>query len=165
MKFYINDRFWIILQASLFNVLWYLSVVGGNDWLIFSVSIIAIHLMISPSKYEDAKIIFIALLGIAVDFILLMSGVFVFDEFPYWLVILWCGFVLNLGHSLRVLKRFSIFWLVLVGGFSGVYAYTLSWKLGAVQFSYGFFITAVILFLIWSVLIPSFVKLDNLVRA
>ena len=88
-------KFWFWTQALCFQLIWLLTVVGGNTWLIFPISILIIHLYLSPTSKEDLKILPLALIGIFLDLSFAQLGLFVFDSFPWWLIILWLGFVLN----------------------------------------------------------------------
>jgi hypothetical protein len=112
----------------------------------------------------DAKVLPLALGGFAIDLIMTQLGFYSFTAFPLWLLVLWAAFILNLGHSMRFLRRFKLIYLVLFSAVGGTYAYWVSWKFGAVAFPYEPILTLIIVAVNWSIVLPLCVKADAYIR-
>ena len=157
-------RFWFWSQLIAFQLLWFSAVIGGNQWLVIPLSLIALHFIFSPSHRVDWHVIPIALIGMGADAILTWVGVFEFDGFPYWLGILWIGFVLTLGHSMAWLRRMPVALLVPMGALAGTLSYLAGWKLEAVALPMGVSWSALTLAVLWACLLPALVRLDSRIR-
>ena len=155
---------WRWFQAVSFQIIWPTTVLGGNQWLILPLCILLLHFILSPCRQKDLQIMALALMGIATDMALMQLGVFVFSEWPLWLLVLWFAFVLNFGHSLAFLRRLQVIWLILIGAVGGCYAYLASWKLGAVELPLGLWATSCILLVLWAIIFPLLVKADLYIR-
>ena len=162
-----NHRFnqWFWVQLVLFQSLWLISVIGQNDWLLIAATLLGLHLFFTPGLKQDLRIIPLALIGIAIDAALTFIGVFSFSTFPYWLIFLWLGFVLSLGHSLEWLKKIPVSVLIPLGAIMGSASYLSGWKLDAVYLPMGVASTAIVLALVWSFLLPLMLKLDTSIRS
>lgn len=158
-----NQWFWV--QLALFQSLWLISVIGQNDWILLAAIIIALHFILTPGLKQDLRIIPLALIGITIDATLTFSGVFSFSTFPYWLVFLWFGFVLSLGHSLQWLKKIPVSVLIPLGAIMGSASYLSGWKLEAVDLPMGVVSTAIVLAVVWALLLPLMLKLDTRIRS
>ena len=156
--------FWQWFQPVSFQIIWLTLTLGGNTWLALAVVILVSHFVLSPSKSEDCKILLLALVGFSTDLIMTYLGVFIFNQWPLWLLVLWMAFVLNLGHSMRFLRRLKLIYLINIGALGGSYAYWVSWKFGAVEWPYGAALTMVIVATIWAIILPLFVKVDLFTR-
>ena len=155
---------WNWFQPLSFQIIWLASVLGGNQWLAVPLCILALHFALSPSRAQDLKVISLALIGITTDSLLTHFGVFNFEQIPLWLWVLWAGFVLNFGHSMKFLRRLNSYWLILLGAVGGCYSYIISWKLGAVNFPFSLPLTAGVLVVYWAIIFPILVKLDIYLR-
>jgi hypothetical protein len=155
---------WQWFQPVSFQIMWLTLILGGNTWLAVSVAILVAHFVLSPSRSEDFKILLLAFVGFSADLIMAHLGFFIFNQWPLWLLILWAAFVLNLGHSMRFLRRLKLIYLMNIGALGGAYAYWVSWKLGAVEWPYGTALTVVLVAAIWAIILPLFVKVDLLTR-
>ena len=151
---------WRWFQPISFQLIWLTAILGGNQWLLLALFILFLHFMLSPCRQEDLRILPLALIGIVTDISLAQLGLFKFAAWPLWLPVLWLAFVLNFGHSLTFLRRLRMFWLMLIGALGGCYAYLASWKLGAVEFPQGIWITSLLLLIIWAIMLPLLVKAD-----
>lgn len=155
---------WSWFQAISFQVLWFSCVLGGNAWLAAPIAILGLHLVLSPCLKADVKVLSLALIGVSLDASLSLVNVFAFQQIPLWLVLLWLGFVLNFGHSLRFLRHLHLLWQIVIGAAGGCYAYLASWKLGAVEFPLGLINTACIIAVAWALLLPMLVSADAKLR-
>ncbi|WP_019529542.1 DUF2878 domain-containing protein [Dasania marina] len=157
-------KHWLLIQASLFQIIWLACIFGGNQWLIFPMALLLLHFIITPNKYADYKVLPLALVGFGIDYLLMLAGVFYFEESPLWLGALWLGFVLNFGHSLKFLRRLNPLWLMPIGAFSGCYVYLISWYLGAVCLPMGTVLSGLFIAAIWALTLPFYVKADKYIR-
>ncbi|MDP5291497.1 DUF2878 domain-containing protein [Oceanimonas sp. CHS3-5] len=155
---------WQWTQLVAFEGFWLLAVAGQNPWAWLTGALLLVHFTFTPSRRADLRVLWLAALGLGVDALLTLGGVFEFSHWPLWLGLLWVGFVLTLGHSLVWLRRFSWPWLALTGAGAGASSYIAGWKLDAVVLPLGFWPSALILALIWSGLLPLLVVLDQRLR-
>ena len=156
---------WFWTQLIAFDLLWLVAVAGGNPWIPLGAAILALHFWLTPSRSADLKVLPIALIGISLDAILTLTGVFAFSSTPYWLGLLWIGFVLNFGHSLAWLRKLPRFTLVPIGAAAGSLSYLAGWKLEAVELPMGVMPTVLALSVTWAVLFPLLVLLDSRIRS
>lgn len=155
---------WQWSQLIVFQLLWFVAVLGKNDWVILGILILSLHFILSPQRRSDWRVIPIALLGISVDSLFTISGLFAFESFPIWLGVLWIGFVLSLGHSLAWMRRLPYWMVALIGAVTGTLSYIAGWKLQAVEFPQGYLLTSGVLAIAWAVMLPSMVLIDHKIR-
>ena len=156
---------WQWAQLVGFYGFWLLAVMGQNSlaWLL-SLLILA-HFVFTPSRTADVQVLSLALIGVAVDGLLTWGGVFAFSQWPIWLLLLWVGFVLTLGHSLRWLAARPVWQQALLGAISGPSSYLSGWRLGAVELPFGPWLTIALLVPVWALLLVVLVRLDTLIRS
>ncbi|MDC1509406.1 DUF2878 domain-containing protein [Oceanospirillaceae bacterium] len=157
-------KMWTWFQPISFQAIWLCLIWGGNTWLPLSIAILALHFLLSPTRLDDVRVIPLALVGFAIDLFLTQFGLFSFAQWPLWLLLLWMAFILNLGHSMRFLRRFKLIYLVCFSALGGTYAYWVSWKLGAVELPYGAIFSLAIIAVNWSIVLPVCVKADEFIR-
>src|SRR5690554_7619146 len=92
---------WQWAQLIGFEGFWLFAVVGQNPLAWLTVLLLVGHFVFTPSRAVDIRILGLAAIGVSLDALLTLIGVFVFDQTPWWLLLLWVGFVLTLGHSMR----------------------------------------------------------------
>jgi len=155
---------WLVSQFLLFKAMWLILVIGQNEYLWLGAALLALQVIISPSKKVDFMIMPMAMVGIVIDVILIFIGLFIFEQTPYWLFLLWAGFALSIGHSLQILNKLPTAWLVIVGGLAGSGSYMTGWHFEAVQLPYGPAISSAVLFAIWALLLPFLMFIDQKVR-
>lgn len=149
---------WQWSQLIGFQCFWLLAVVGQNSSTALLCLLLLSHFVFTPSRAQDARVLLLAGLGISVDFLLSLSGVFVFNQPPFWLGLLWLGFVLTLGHSMGWLSRLKWPWLMVIGALSGPSSYLAGWRLEAVTLPLGISTTLFILVPIWALLLPLLIR-------
>ncbi|HAW16739.1 DUF2878 domain-containing protein [Oceanospirillaceae bacterium] len=155
---------WLWFQLISFQVMWLTLILGGNTWLPVTLAILAMHFVFTPSRIDDSKVLILALGGFIIDLSMMQLGFFNFSAWPVWLLFLWAAFILNLGHSMRFLRKFKWIYLISFSALGGVYAYWASWKLGAVIFPQGSLVTLTIVGILWGIWLPMCVKMDVLMR-
>lgn len=158
----------ILYNALSFQAVWWSSVLWLNTSLLLTIPLLLFHfiLLASLSKPEYRKVdlllmLKVAALGIGVDTVLSVLGVFEFALFPWWLGCLWLHFVLTLNHSLSFMRPLPLIFQALLGGIFGGLSYLAGAQFNAVSLPYGNVISAVVLFLVWLVLLPFLIQLAN----
>ncbi|MFP2770837.1 DUF2878 family protein [Oceanisphaera sp. KMM 10153] len=129
---------WQWTQLLAFEGFWLLAVAGQNSWSLLTGFLLLLHFVFTPSRRADVRVL--------------------------WLALLWAGFVLTLGYSLCWLRRVPLWLLMPIGAVAGTSSYLAGWQLGAVSLPLGFWPSAVILALLWSVLLPLLVRLERRAR-
>ena len=157
----IRNKIWLWFQPISFQIIWLLTVLGGNQLIAFAIGLVCIHYWFSPSCKKDLLMLPFALLGYSMDLILMQQGFFQFQEWPHWLLILWIAFVLNFGHSFSFLCKFKLPALMIIGAMGGCYAYWASWKLDAVEWPMETLITCALIASLWALILPVLVKVES----
>lgn len=155
---------WLWLQLILFQGLWFIAILGQNEWLIIAMVLLLCHFIFTNSRSHDWRVLPIALIGIVMDTLLSMLGVFEFSHTPYWLALIWIGFVLSLGHSLNWLSHLPRLLLIPIGAIAGTLSYLAGWRLHAVELPLGWVQSSMILALSWAVIFPLLVVLNDYIR-
>lgn len=145
----------LILDFALFQGIWVSGVVLQNHW--FAVLCLAIRLAVGSNKTRDRHLImFLAPIGIGIDFILMQLDVMRFESgwFPVWLAAIWCGFVMTLGASLAWLGKRPWWMQSVFGAIGGSMSYWAGARFGAVEFGYPLITTLSIFALLWATILP-----------
>ncbi|MEQ8312799.1 MAG: DUF2878 domain-containing protein [Gammaproteobacteria bacterium] len=148
---------WILsrpFNIAVFNLVWIGCVVGGNRWLwlVAPLTLAYLATLLLQRKVQVQQIVLPALLGIFVDSVLTLTGIFYFDHsmrvIPLWLVVLWFGFASTLSQSLEIVG--SNKWLAAaLGALVFPFNYAVGEGLGAVDFQHGYSLALITLGLIW----------------
>jgi hypothetical protein len=145
-----------------FQICWLGLVLLGNSFIPVAIALLLAHISQLVNKCNELKLILTVLcIGAAIDSLLALNGVFIFDStlvIPIWLIILWGCFAATLLHSLKFLQR-SIIFQISSGAVFAPLSYVTGYKLNIVDFSYSLFTTYVILSFIWTPLMVFFFKL------
>ncbi len=155
---------WFWLQLILFQGLWFIAVIGQNQWLLVGVVLLVLHFIFTSSPTRDWRVLPIAAIGMVMDALLTQFGVFEFSHTPYWLALIWIGFVLSLGHSLHWLNHLPHILLIPIGAIAGTLSYLAGWRLNAVELPLGWLQSSMILALSWAVILPVLVVLNDNIR-
>lgn len=154
----------MLLNGVWFYLLWFSAVWGRESFIAVTALLLCLHLYIHKhQRVEWTLILVVALIGISIDQLLLLMGVFVFQEsvlLPGWLCLLWAGFAATLRHSLRFAAH-SLRLAALLGAVGGASSYFAGARLGAVSFGYGTTETLILLATIWSGLLPLFFRINR----
>lgn len=129
-------RFWII-NFLLFQLSWFSAAFFTRYATILIVLLLVLHFILSPCAKNDFKILWLALIGIAVDVLHLSLGTFTNGEvgggFPIWLAVLWVMFSISFNHSLHWLVNKPIWILAVIGLVGGTTSYWAGIEAGALQ--------------------------------
>ncbi|WOT05763.1 DUF2878 domain-containing protein [Shewanella youngdeokensis] len=147
-----------IQNLVLYIVAWWTSVLFMNEALAYSFSLLMFHFLLSNQMLSDFIFMLkVAMIGIAVDGLLINSGVFHFSEAPYWLMLLWCHFAIALRYSFSFAQKQPVYLNAVLGGIAGCVSYLVGAYCEATRIPLGYWITGVISFCTWFVLFPIFV--------
>ncbi|MBL0609749.1 DUF2878 domain-containing protein [Aeromonas jandaei] len=147
-----------------FNLYWLLAVKWQQPGPLLA--ILLLHFLFSSSRRRDWRLLPIAVAGCLLDALLWQLGLFRFASgFPLWLVLLWLGFALTLGHGMRWLLRLPRWQQGVFGVVGGTSSYVAGAAMGAVHLPWGIGISAALLAVIWMwwlpVLLWVMVKLEG----
>ena len=160
-----------VANAIGFNIVWAITVFGaaaGLGWagpaavLVFAA--IQVSLATRP-HYDLAAMAVFAGAGVLIDSAWSLSGAVSyaapgpFPAFvPLWLVTLWAGFSLTLGHSLAWLRPRPAL-AALFGFLGGGFSYWIGARVGAVHLNIPAWIYGVAVGLCWAVALPALIRL------
>lgn len=148
---------WFNLFA--FNISWLGLILWGNSFIPAVISWLLLHIFLSPDKQAEMRLlVFVACIGIGVDFALTYLSIFQFNQgqfFPVWLMVLWIAFAATLNHSLAFLSVRRVYqWLA--GTIFAPLSYLAGERLGAVVFGLDNLHTYLLLALLWGPLMLFF---------
>lgn len=148
------------LNALLFQLGWWLRVLGGNRMALLVLAV-ALPLHWRYLARERAEWLCIALsagLGVALDGALQHVGILQFgaaasDGVPFWLVALWLLFATTLNHSLRWLQT-RLCWAVVLAALAAPFSYWGGVRFGAARFAWPVPQALLLVALCWGLLLP-----------
>ncbi len=156
------DTFWF--NALWFQATWFCCVIGREPWVPLALLSLALHFALVADRIgEFRRLLPIALIGIAVDVVLTLTGVFVFDAafiVPLWLVVLWWVFAAALYRSFAKIGQ-SLWLAAVLGGIAVPFNYRVGAELGAVSLPYGDMISIAVLVAVWSLLLPLLYRVSQ----
>lgn len=152
-------RLGLIANIALYQIVWFLCVLGGNSGGMVAFPLVLLHLFFSKKRWADVKMMALLLIaGLLIDGTLLATGFFSFTNdtgwpIPFWLAVIWLALATLVHHSLAWMRgRYLL--CGLFGALGGPLAYWAGERLGAMQFHLTLFSSVVILAGIWAVLWP-----------
>ncbi|GAB1138648.1 MAG: DUF2878 domain-containing protein [Shewanella algae] len=179
--------FFLLLNAAIFQLGWWSLILFANQALVFALLLLCVQLLLVNPGYRSAimaenagdeqsqlaeqsvkctgysmktlnAVLIPAVIGIALDAMLHLGGVFEFDSpsrlLPLWLCCLWGHFAATLGVSLAWLRDLPKWQQALFGAVGGAGSYLAAFRLEAVAWPLGQSATFSLLILIWSLLLP-----------
>ena len=156
------DRFW-------FNAVWFQAtcvccVLGREPWLPVTLLSLALHFYLVSDRGSEFRRLFpIAMVGIGVDVMLTLVGVFDFDSamiVPGWLMALWWVFAAALYRSFAKIGQ-SVWLAAVLGGIAVPFNYMVGAGLGAVSLPLGEMLSVAILVAIWIFLLPLLYRISH----
>ena len=157
-----SKRAMVIYNAVSFQLVWWLLVLEGNAALSLASLLLVVHFMLSPARKADAILMMkIGVIGITVDALLTVLGVFQFTGTPWWLALLWLHLGICFRYSLAFLVPLPVLVQALIGAAAGCLSYLAGAKFDAVILPYDTPASAIILFCLWCLLLPLLVYLAN----
>lgn len=163
-----KSRGFMIYNALSFQLVWWSSVLWLNLSLVFTIPLLMLHfiLLIGLGKRQCYRLDWIFILklapiGMAIDGLLMVFGVFEFAVFPWWLICLWLHFILSLHYSLAFMRHLPLFLQAIIGGVFGCLSYVTGAHMSAVTFPLELSVTCIVLATIWSLLFPLLLRLTH----
>ncbi|WP_136679863.1 DUF2878 domain-containing protein [Neptunomonas sp. XY-337] len=159
-----SERFWV--NAIGFQAVWWGSILLGDTAAFAVLALLALHLAFHSQPIVEARVVIASgVVGFSVDSLLTVAGVFTFPSLilslpPIWLLLLWFAFSATLRNSLSVLRKYRVLASVL-GAVAGASTYIAAAKLGAVELSFGYLATFLLLLPVWAVLFPCLLVLTE----
>jgi len=155
-----------LLNAVVFQTVWFVCVLAGDVWALISVSVFLwIHWRLTTTtRAEWLLIVGVVSIGIIIDSVHIALGVLtVIDQtssseislIPIWLMCIWLAFALTLCHSLSWLQQ-RLGLAVLLGAVSVPLSYWAGIRLGAMELGPRGNLGFVIMAGVWSILLPVF---------
>ena len=165
-----------IINAILLDVAWALAVIPaaqGLTWIgpIFSLCWLGFHIVYYPTtRLADIKLcISAALLGYAIDSMLVVNGMISFPEHAQtgspstiWMIALWINLALTLNHSLVWLQHRYLL-AAMIGAIAGPIAYFAGDKLNAMTLDAGN-LSLLAICIVWLATMPLLVWLTYTIK-
>jgi hypothetical protein len=155
---------WII-NLIIYQITWFVCVLGGNDLAWIPLTFLGIHLYLSQHRKADViLIISLFFIGLLIDGTLKALGLFSFtsDSFPipYWLMVVWLVLATLPNHSLAWMKK-RPFLSAFFGALGGPLAYWAGVRLGAASFDWPLLQSMITLAIVWALLWPLVMLFSN----
>ncbi|MCG9729892.1 DUF2878 domain-containing protein [Shewanella sp. Isolate13] len=152
----------IVVNLLMFQAVWWLSILYKNSSLWLTIPLLFAHFALSSDVRQDVSLMLkVAIFGFAFDSLLMLAGVFQFQQFPLWLLAIWCHFAISLRYSLAFTQKLTWQFNALLGGIFGCLSYLAGARLEAVVLPLELFYSALILFFVWLVMFPMFVNVSR----
>lgn len=151
-------RLFFLTNAISFQACWWIAALYTQQAALAMIVLLLIHFGLSPSKKLDSKIILLAVMGIAIDQLLISTLVLSVGQsiVPLWLALLWAKFCVSLNHSLRWLVTMNKWLVSLIGALFGSLSYIAAWRLGALSTPLTWQAFLLIEMALWALLMPLF---------
>jgi len=157
------------MNAVLYQSVWFLSVLGREDWIAASLALLALHLVWCRGRGSEVAVILIcSAIGIGVDTTLAIFDVYRFTPdpgwlpIPFWLIVLWLGFTATLRHALAWFVDRPLM-LIAAAAIGAPLSYLAAARLGAVTLPLGNIATTLLLSVVWALLAACFVYFTRMV--
>ena len=152
----------IVINLLMFQAVWWLSILYLNSSLWLTIPLLLVHFGLSSEVRQDLSLMLkVAIFGFAFDSALMLAGVFQFQQFPFWLLLIWCHFAISLRYSLGFAHKLNWQFNALLGGIFGCLSYLAGARFEAVVLPLELFYSALILFFVWLVMFPMFVNVSR----
>lgn len=157
-----------IINGVFFYIGWGALVAGaahGYPWTgsLLVLAALIFHFAVTTSRWRDlVYITLVALIGLALDTLLLHAGILSYastNEWlpwiaPLWLALLYAQFATAIDQSMGWMHDYP-FVAVLAGPFGGITSYSAAAEIGAVTFLHNRWIVLTIIGSIWLVFLPA----------
>lgn len=153
---------WLV-NIALYNLVWWIAVLGGNHYAWLAGALLLLHLLISNKRKADLIMLGSLLaLGLVIDGLLVQVGLFSFPQqqwpIPTWLMVIWLALATLPLHSLRWLQN-QLPLAGLLGALGGPLSYWAGVRLEAATFHWAMPPALVTLALVWGLLFPAIMLL------
>ncbi|KOO16432.1 zinc ABC transporter permease [Vibrio xuii] len=152
----------LILLSTWFQLLWFLAVLGREQWQYLTLALVVTTLLFSVmnKSIEWKKLSAIVVFGILLDYFNIGIGWFVFEQagIPFWLIALWGIFAWYAYFLYPILNQYPTPIVLTIGGIAGFLSYFAGSKLGAVSFGLSLSATGLILVFEWVIVMAVILK-------
>lgn len=148
----------IFVNILMYQGIWFLGVLYGDRGGLLALSLLALHLVLSPRPFADMKMIALFVVaGLLIDSLLQVFGVLAFfapsRPIPFWLIVIWAGLAILPLHGLRWMQ--GRHWInVFFGALGGPPAYWAGVRLGAASFPQSTVFSLAVLAVVWALFWP-----------
>ena len=152
------------LNFLMFQAIWFAAIFGreGLEWLV--AALLVAHLLLVADLAKELRVVLpCAAIGIAVDAVLTLSGVFIFDPasaalpIPFWLAGIWLAFAGTFLHSMSYLLAKPVI-AIPAAAIAAPLSYLAGMSLGAVSFGLDTTSTVIALGLLWACMMAVFIR-------
>ena len=153
-----------LLNAMMFNLSWFAIILTQSALLAPVIALVHLLLhfrLLGAGKNELALVVWVTLVGMVLDQLLFLLGVFNLSGqpalAPLWLACLWPVFATTLMHAFAMLRG-RVVLAIAVGALGGAFSYMAGVRLSAVEFGapvWGPFIVGAT----WAILFPTLLLL------
>jgi len=157
-----------VINFITFQLCWFIAATYKQDGLLIIGALLTFHLLFSPKKIADFKVLSIALVGILVDQVLIILHVIQLPQsstewsfIPLWLIFLWCSFAWCFNHSLQWLLKLTLPKVAVVGGVFGALSYYAALRLEVFNTLLSPIYFVLVMLLVWSTILPFFVRMHG----
>ncbi len=145
-----------------FDLVWFCTVAGRNDWLLVALPVVAVQIYLSSTRLGFNWWLYLQLLvlGLLLETVVVVSGILDFTGgfLPLWLVALWFGFAAMVTTTLDWLAgRYVLAALIGIG--SGPMTYAIGSRLGAAELQVDEYVMWLIYGLLWGLYMVIFAYL------
>lgn len=151
-----------LVGLFLFDIVWFSAVAGRSEWLWTTALLVVAQLVVAlrggPFSWRAYGLF--VLLGMALEASVVGLGILRFEGgfLPWWLILLWLGFVAMLMNTLADLAGRPV-WAALLGIASGPLTYAIGIRLGAADLLQKEWLLWVIYAALWAVYMVIFALL------
>lgn len=173
IKLKIHARYFFIANLVIFQLGWFLAVLGGNLALVVIIPLILLHFVFSPSRLLDLLALGLAvLLGLLHDSLLITFGLLLIDSHsifpPVWLVSLWALLGITLLHSMKWIYERP--WIAAVSGaIAAPLSYLAGVKLSPAEWGQPLVVCLLTIAFMWLLLLPLhrflFLRLEHYAKS
>lgn len=150
------------VSLLVFKLSWALLVFWQQSFVWLALLLLVASLLYQAKPGQVAlRAAFIALVGVSVDQVLTLAGIFTFATpvIPLWLVLLWLHFGLALPTGLVFLGKLPLWARMAVGATAGPLGYWIGASRNGVELAEPLIAVMTLLALLWAVLLPAFLWL------
>ncbi|HPY41167.1 MAG TPA: DUF2878 domain-containing protein [Thiolinea sp.] len=150
----------MLIDLAIFQGIWWVAALWGNAALLVLVLLLGLHFLVlnQTIRRDVLAMCLIAPVGWGIDLSLQAFGFWdLHSPLPFWLLVIWAGFVLTLFYSLAWLQKLKPIYQALIGGIAGSLSYFAGAKVGALSFNYSVIFSFLVVCVIWLVLLPLLV--------
>lgn len=165
----ISNKKNLLINAGLFQILWFAAVIGSANNLVWPCLIMLIilfywQLQTSRRAATDVSLIVIAtLIGLIIETLWIWMGILEYTDerpinfvAPLWILVMWAGFALTINHSMAWMKAHPLL-PSLLGLISAPLAYFGGMRLGAVIYNQDVLVVSAHIGLAWAIALPILV--------